>query len=216
MWLLKKNETGHEPSGVEPAREPELDVGEPVGQRERQLLGGGRARLADVVAAHADRMELRHALGAEGHEVADQAQVRPWREQPLLLRDVLLQDVGLQGAVEPFPGHALSFGRGQEERERDHGRSADGHRRRDVAERDAAEQHLEVVDGIGRHPAAPDLSLAPGVVGVETHQRRHVEGHAQPALTLVEQEPVSSVRLLGDPKPANWRIVQSRPRYIEG
>jgi hypothetical protein len=34
------------------------------------------------------------------HQVADQAQVRLGREEPLLLRDVLLEDVGLQRAVE--------------------------------------------------------------------------------------------------------------------
>ena len=89
---------------------PELDVGEAVGQRERELLRRRRARLADVVAGHADRVEPRHALGAERHQVADQPQVRARREDPLLLRDVLLEDVGLQRAVEALPADPLPLG----------------------------------------------------------------------------------------------------------
>ncbi len=41
-------------------RQGGLDVGEPVGQREGQLLGGRRARLADVVARDRDGMPARH------------------------------------------------------------------------------------------------------------------------------------------------------------
>ena len=44
--------------------------------------------------------------------------------------------------------------------------------------------------------AAPaDLALAARVVGVEAHQRRHVERDRQPALSVLEQEPVPRVRL---------------------
>ena len=48
-----------EPVDVQPARQAELDVAEPVGQRERQLLRGGRAGLADVVAGDAERLVRR-------------------------------------------------------------------------------------------------------------------------------------------------------------
>ena len=47
---------------VEAARDGVLDVGEPVLEREGELLGGGRAGLADVVAGDADRMPARHVL----------------------------------------------------------------------------------------------------------------------------------------------------------
>ena len=44
---------------VEAALDAGLDVREPVGERERQLLGRGRAGLADVVAGDRDRVPLR-------------------------------------------------------------------------------------------------------------------------------------------------------------
>ena len=186
---------------VEPAAFPEFDVAEPVGQRERQLLGRRRSGLADVVAAHAHRMELGAPLGTEGHEVADQPQVRTRREDPFLLRDVLLEDVGLQRAVELIPRHPLAFRRGQEERERHGGRPADRHRRADVAQGDRVEQRLEIVEGIGRHAASPHLALAARVVGVQPHQGGHVEGDAEPALTLRQQEAVPRVGLGGRAEP---------------
>jgi hypothetical protein len=48
----------------------QLDVGEAVGERERQLLGGGRAGLADVVAGDRDRVPARHLGGGELDRVA--------------------------------------------------------------------------------------------------------------------------------------------------
>ena len=50
---------------VQAARQAGVDVVEAVGQREGQLLHGGRAGLADVVAADADRVPLRHMLRAQ-------------------------------------------------------------------------------------------------------------------------------------------------------
>src|SRR5919204_586191 len=48
-----------------------LHVLDAVAQRERQLLGGRRTRLADVVPAHRDRVPLRHLRGAEREHVGD-------------------------------------------------------------------------------------------------------------------------------------------------
>ncbi len=176
MCALKKNErAGAKASTSRPALHPELDVGEPVRQGERELLRGRRPRLADVVAGDADRVPLGNTLGAERHQVADQPQVRPRREHPLLLRDVLLEDVGLERAVEGRPVDSLLLGGREEEREHDDRRTADRHRRRDVAERDPVEQRLEVVEGIRGDAAAADLALAPRIVGVQAHERRHVE-----------------------------------------
>jgi hypothetical protein len=53
-------EAGHELVRVQAALHAELDVGEPVGERERELLGGGRAGLADVVAGDRHRVVARH------------------------------------------------------------------------------------------------------------------------------------------------------------
>jgi hypothetical protein len=47
---------------VEPRGERGFDVGDAVGQREGDLLRGGAAGLADVVAADRDGVPLRHVL----------------------------------------------------------------------------------------------------------------------------------------------------------
>ena len=96
----EERQAGREPLDVEAARQAQLDVAEAVGERERELLRGRRAGLADVVAGDRQRLVGRDLGGAVLHQVADQAQVRLGREQPLLLGDVLLEDVGLQRAVE--------------------------------------------------------------------------------------------------------------------
>ena len=66
------------------------------------------------------------------------------REHPFFLGDVLLQDVRLQRAVQRRPGDALPFGGDEVESEQDDRRSRDGHRRRNLAQRDAGEQMLHV------------------------------------------------------------------------
>ena len=73
-----------------------------------------------------------------------------------------------------------------------------------------------VVEGVDRHPLDADLAERAGVVGVEAHESRHVERGREAGLAVVEQVAEALVGLGGLPKPANWRIVQSRPRYIEG
>ena len=92
---------------VEAALERVLDVGEPVLERERQLLRGGRAGLADVVAADRDRVPARHLLGAPLDHVGHQPHRRVDREAPLLLRDVLLEDVRLDRPAEAVGRDAL-------------------------------------------------------------------------------------------------------------
>jgi hypothetical protein len=146
-------------------------------------------------------MPPRHAFQAELHEVADQPQVRSGREDPFLLRDVLLQDVGLQRPVQALPRNALALGGGQEVSEHDHGRPADRHRGRDVAERDLVEQLVEVLERISRDPAAPDLALGERVVRVATHQRGHVEGDREAASAAREQVLVPGVGLGGSAVP---------------
>ena len=83
---------------VEAALDRLLDVGEAVLERERELLLGGGAGLADVVAGDRDRVPARHVVGAPLDHVAAQAHRGVDREAPLLLRDVLLEDVRLDRA----------------------------------------------------------------------------------------------------------------------
>ena len=185
---------------VEPARDLLLDVGEAVLEREGQLLRRGRARLADVVAGDADRVPARQLARAPLHHVAQQAHRLIDREAPLLLGDVLLEDVGLDRPAQPVARHARLLGRHHVERHHDRRRRVDRHRHRDLAEVDAAEQRLHVVERVDRHALAPDLAERARVVGVVAHQRRHVERRAQAGLPVVEQVAEALVGLLGGPE----------------
>jgi hypothetical protein len=73
----------------------------------------------------------------------------------------------------------------------------DRHRHGDLAEVDAGEQVLHVVEGVDRDALAADLAERPCVVGVVAHERRHVERGAQAGLAVVEQVAEALVRLLG-------------------
>ena len=90
--------------GIEAARDRLLDVGEAVLERERELLGGGRTGFADVVAADRDRVPARRVRRAPLDHVAEQPHRRVDREAPLLLGDVLLEDVGLDRSREALAG----------------------------------------------------------------------------------------------------------------
>src|SRR5277367_1728944 len=70
---------------LHPAAEAMLHILDAVAQGESQLLNGGRAGLADVVAADRDRIELGSVLGAEFDRVGDDAQRRLRRVDVLLL-----------------------------------------------------------------------------------------------------------------------------------
>ena len=114
-----------------------LDVGEAVLERERELLRGRAAGLADVVAGDRDRVPARHVARRPLHHVAEQAHRRVDREAPLLLGDVLLEDVGLDRAAELVGGDAALLGRDDVEREHHRRGGVDGHADRDLAEVDA-------------------------------------------------------------------------------
>ena len=121
--------------------------------------------------------------------------MRPRREDPFLLRDVLLEDVVLQGAVESRNVDALASRRRRRTCRTPARPGRDGHRRRRLAQIDAVEQHLHVSGGIDGDPAMPDLAQRARVVGIETHQRRHVEGHGQPVAAFSQDHLVPGVGL---------------------
>src|SRR6478609_4770332 len=64
----EERQAGGELVHVQAAGQAELHVAEPVGQRERQLLGGRRARFPDVVAGHRQRLVARDLLAAVLHQ----------------------------------------------------------------------------------------------------------------------------------------------------
>ena len=87
-----------------PARDRRLDVGDRVGQREGQLLGGRRAGLAHVVAAEIEIVfQFGSSRGAELEDVGHEAHRRARREDVGPARDVLLEDVVLGRARRSPP-----------------------------------------------------------------------------------------------------------------
>ena len=132
MRVEEERDARHEVVDVEPGVDAVLHVLEAVAQRERQLLQRRRARLADVIAAHRNRVPLRHFLRAEREDVGDQPHRRARREDVFLLRDEFFEDVVLNRAGDLLPVGALLLGDDQIHREDHRRRRVDGHRRRDV------------------------------------------------------------------------------------
>ena len=95
VGVEEEREPARERVDLEPGVDRRLDVGDAVGERERQLLRGRRARLADVVARDRDRVPARQPLGAVAEGVDGEAHARPGREDVVPAGDVLLQDVVL-------------------------------------------------------------------------------------------------------------------------
>ena len=200
MGVEEEGEPRRERVDVEAALETCLDVREAVGEREGELLGGVRARLADVVARDRDRVHERQPLGAPLDHVHDEPHRRLGREDPLLLRDVLLEDVRLDRPAELRARDALLLADAGVEREQHRRRRVDRHRRRDLAERNPREERLHVLQRVDRHPLATDLAQRPGVVRVIAHQRRHVERGRKAGLPVPEQVAEALVRLRRRPE----------------
>ena len=192
----EEGEARREVVDVEPALDGRLDVREAVGEREGELLRGRRAGLADVVAGDRDRVEERHLARAELDHVDDEPHRRLGREDPLLLRDVLLEDVRLRGAAQLVARDALLLADADVVREHDRRGRVDRHRGRDVAERDAREERLHVGERVDGDALAADLAERAGVVRVVAHERRHVEGGREPRLAVLREVAEALVRLL--------------------
>ncbi len=197
VGVEEEGQAGREGVHVQAAGEAQLHVPEAVGEGVRQLLRGRRARLADVVPGDRERLVRGDAARAVLHQIADQAQVRLGREEPLLLGDVLLEDVRLERAVQDGRVDALALGGDQVHAEDRDGRAGDRHRGRDVAERDVLEQDLHVGGRVDGDTAVADLAQRTRVVGVPPHQRRHVERHGESAAPRLQDHLVPLVGLLG-------------------
>ena len=188
-------------------------VGDAVGQRERHLLHGVGAGVAEVRAGHRDRVEPRHLGGAELDGVGDQPQRRLRRPDPGAARGVLLEDVVLDGAGQLLARHALLLGGGDVEGQQDRGGAVDREAGADLVQRDAVEQDLGVGERVDarRRPGRPPRRL--GVVGVVAALGGQVERHRQPGAALLEQVAVALVGLLGG---AEARVLPERPQSCRG
>ena len=174
---------------------------ETVGKGECQLLHRVRPGLPDVVAADADRVPARYVARAELHGVCNETHRRRRREHVLVLGDVLLQNVVLDGPADLVQRRALLLGQGKVHGPDDGGRGIDGHRSGDLVQPDAVEQRLHVGQRRHGHAAGAELAEGSRVVGVVAVQGRHVEGYGQSCLPLVQQELEALVGLLRPPEP---------------
>ena len=117
VHVPEEREPRREPIHVELPGDPVLHVAEAVGEGEGQLLRRRGARLPDVVARDADRVPVGRVLRGPLEQVDDDLERGLRREDPGVLRHVLLEDVVLDGALESVDGHALALGGGDVEAE---------------------------------------------------------------------------------------------------
>ena len=191
----KKGEPWRELVDLQSGLDRRLNVRHPVGQGEGELLSGGGARFPDVIARDGYRVPARHVAGGEHDRVGHQPHRRLGREDVFLLCDVLLENVVLQGPAELRRLEAFLLPHGDVHGVEDRRRRVDRHRGGDLVELDVVEERLHVFERIDRNAAMADLALTQGIIGVVAHQGRHVEGHGEAGLALLEQELVTAVRL---------------------
>ena len=195
-----------------------LHVLDRVRERERELLHRRRSGLADVVAGDRDRIPARHLRGAEPEDLGDEREARLRRIDVRAARDVLLEDVVLNRAARASS------------RAMPRSSATTMYIASSVAavalividvdtrvERDAVEQHVHVLDRVDRDADAADFAERARRIGVDAHLRRQVERDAR-APSAPRRADGGSARSSrrAVPKPAYWRIVHSRPRYIVG
>ena len=115
--------------------------------------------------------------GAVGDAIAHQPHRGSDWIDPLLLRDVLLENIRLDGAgqfveVAPALGGQTNVHRQQNPR-----RWIYRHGYRNILQLNTLEQSLHICEGIDGDALATDLPLAHWMIRVVTHQGRHIEVH---------------------------------------
>src|SRR5437868_2780270 len=191
----EERQTRRERIDVQAACNSALHVGESVGKCKRELLRRRCTRFSDVVAADRDRVPPRHVLRGPLEAIYDKSQGWLYWIHPGVLRHVLFENVVLDGPAQ-FPRiDALLFRRRDVEAVEDDGGPIDGHRSRDLIERDSVEEHLHVGEAGYCHATFADLSLGPGMVRVVTHQRWEIERDGETGLAMGEQKLVSLIRV---------------------
>src|SRR5207237_2955142 len=150
------------------------------------FLQSGRASLAYVVAAHGNRVVLRHMARTELEGVDDEFHRGAYRVNPLLLRDVLLEYVVLERARNFSEVRALLLGDDQIHREQDGRGRVYRLRDRDLFERDAVEENFHVRERRDGDAALADLALRERRVGVVAHERRQVVGDGESGLAVLK------------------------------
>ena len=141
----------------------------------------------DVVPADIDRVVALHPLSAIGDAVSDDPHRGSYGKDPFLLGHVFLQHVGLNRPRQPIEVESALLRQGDVHGQQNPGRGIDGHRHRDLFQVDAGKEILHVGQGVNGDSPPPDFAPAHGVVGVVSHQGRHVEIGGQSRLALLDQ-----------------------------
>jgi hypothetical protein len=174
-----------------------------VGEGERELERGVGAGLAVVVAADAHRVPPRHVRQRELGEVALQAEGA--RRGECLGGDGdrrLHEEVVLAGARERAGRDPLPLRGREEHREVDDRSDGLGGDQRDAGalEGDPGEEVVEILADVDGDPAAADVRLGAGVVGVDGAQTRVVEDAVDPGGAALEEGAVAQVGVGGGPE----------------
>ena len=178
---------------VDPAADL-VEDGARGGEREGELLLGRGAGLLQVVAADVHRVPLRHRAVAVLGDVGDQLQAGLGREDVGAAGEVFLDDVVLDGALEPGDVGALLLGGGDVEGEEPGGGGVDRHRRVHRLEGDAVEEGAHVAEVGDGDADLADLAAGKDVVAVVAGLGGQVEGDREPGLAAGEVRAVEGVR----------------------
>src|SRR6185312_8675584 len=130
---------------------------------------------ANVIAGDRYRVPEWHMLGGPREIIDYETQRGLDGVNPRVLRHVLLEDVVLDSSAQFLDVHTLLLGGGNVEREQNYRRTIDGHRRRNLVERNPFEKRFHVGETGYRDAALADLALGTRVIGVIAHQRRKIE-----------------------------------------
>src|SRR5208283_964369 len=142
-------------------------------------------------------VEAGREFRAELEGIDDQAHARSGRIDVFLLRDVLLEDVVLNGAGNFLPVGTLLFGNDQVHRPEHASGRIDGHRGGDFFQIDAVEKDLHVFERVDGNAALADFAFAGRMIGVVAHERGQVEGHGKASAAVLEQILRALVGFLG-------------------
>ena len=171
-----------------------LEVGDPIPQGVGDLLNGGATSFAHMVARNRNGIETGGGFLCEAKEVHRQPHGGGGVESIIPPGDELLEDVVLDRSSNSVRCDPLLPGHREEHGIEDEGGCVDGHGNRHLAEGNAFEQGLEILERVDGNPDLARFSLGKGVVGVVPDLGGEVEGHGQPRLPLFQEVAESLVR----------------------
>ena len=166
------------------ARRRSVDVGDAVGERERDFLNRRRSRFANVVSTYRDRVPPRQLVTAESTHVGDEAQRCLWRIDVGSARGVFLQNIVLHRTAENFSRDLPPIRERDVHRQQDDGGGVDCHRCGNAIQRNAFEQLFHVVERIDGHPHAAHFASGQRMIRVVAHLGRQVERNAESGHSL--------------------------------